>query len=802
MHLPTSAGPVVTTSRVAVVALIAAAANLAAQDWAVAQAELCVTLKLEKKPTHKSAGYFAWIPDGGALPGPHPVTTVIPRGGKGRRGRQAGGVEDAVASYTLWHGEQAGLYIVFGDPGGGDQVDVYVTGSQKPNPWDPGTALTPSAILCTDPSEGTVRGAKELARFGKIGGTVHARDHYGVKRAPFSIGGDLSGRPRPGSFYFLSYLNVTDPGKTWIAPFIIDGECEIRVNGEKLNAKERIDKWGGTGDYFDLGKGLQRVEVFQSAPGAGSYSDHAKKGGLMYLTWRRPNATMAELGGERSKKVPMTGTSRMETRIIKANEIAHSGSCRVVGAVARGGIGAACPKVRATQVLWFGNEGPLMVYELEALTAGHPKGTTYEWELPGGGIVKEAKTSWLFPGLRENAAKLTVKSGEKINQCVYPFFGSASVQTDLTKPAPREDFRTAMSNMAKSCLTDPDPFEKLPLSYWNNLIRTAELNKGFELLENLFTERLRTVEKRLSPNQVAILQDIYLDSLQRRDAKAAIKVIDQFQASMSDRRRRDAMLIRKAEVLMFQLDDVESATRGLAKFMEEQGELADWARIRLGDIAFINGDLNKATEFYSKVQSAARMRRNKIGGLVTEGLIDKTAAPPSKEEEEEDKRAGNPRPVGTPMPEQPLGHVRETEQPEVLPYRGSNWKVGALRDVSNSENVQELIEEGYLLEAREALRAWEREYPLSKISGDLLMMDAHYHMAIGDHKRARMMLEAYCKLIDASSFLPEALRQLMECCEELKTPRSEVKELLEKSRKRLEYHPVAKEIDEFLSAKN
>jgi hypothetical protein len=799
MHQSMSAGTATVTLRVAALAMVVSVANLAAQDWVVPEAEVRITLKLEKKPTHKSAGYFVRLPDGGALPGPHPVTTVIPRGGKGRKGKKAGGAGEAVPSYTMWHGRQAGLYIVFGDPGGAGEVDVYVAGSQKPNPWNPATGLTPSAILCTDPSEGTARAAKNLARFGSIGGTVHARDHYGVKRAPFSIGGDLSGRPMPGSFYLLAYLNVTDPGKTWIAPFNLAGETEVRVNGDKLTPRERIDKWGGTGQYFNLGKGLQRVEVFQSAPGTGSYSDHAKKGGLMYLTWRRPNATMAELGGVRSKKVPMSGTSRMETRIINANEIAHSGSCSLVAAVSKGGLAAACPRVRATQVLWFGNEGPLMVYELEALTAGHPSGTTYQWELPGGGLVKGAKTSWLFPGLRENAAKLTVKSGDKVSQSVHSFFGSASIRTDLGKPGPREDFRQAMTNMATSTPSNPDSFENLPVSYWNNLIRTAELGKGFELLKNLFTERLRTTEARLTPNQVAILQDIYLDTLQRRDAKAAIAVIDKFQASMSDRRRRDAMLIRKAEVLMFQLDDVESATRGLAKFIEQEGELADWARIRLGDIAFINGDLNKATEFYSKVQSAARMRRNKIGGLVTEGLIDKNAAPPPKEEKE--TRSGNPRPVGTPDEKQPLGHIRETELAEVLPYRGSNWKVGALRDVSNSENVQQLIEEGYLLEAREALRAWEREFPLSKISGDLLMMEARYHMAIGDHRRAKLMLEAYCKLIDASSFLPEALRQLMDCCKELKTPRSEVKELFEKSKKRLEYHPVAKEIDEFLSAK-
>jgi tetratricopeptide (TPR) repeat protein len=314
-----------------------------------------------------------------------------------------------------------------------------------------------------------------------------------------------------------------------------------------------------------------------------------------------------------------------------------------------------------------------------------------------------------------------------------------------------------------------------------------------------------TTRKRLSAEQLAILQDVYLDMVQRRDPKAAVAVIDKFQSSMSEQARRDSMLIRKAEVLMFQLGDVESATRGLAKFMEEEGELADWARIRLGDIAFLKGDLNKATEFYSKAQSAARMRRNKIGGLVTEDIIGQTPEAPSTGTKK-GERAGKPRPLGTPREKEPLGHIADSPANEVLPLGGaggaggSGWRIGALRDVSNSENVKQLIDEGYLLEAREALRAWEREFPLSKISGDLLLMDAHYHMAVGDWKRARAMLEAYCKLVDASSFLPEALRKLMVCVDELKVPRSEVRELFEKSRKRLQYHPVAEEIEEFLAA--
>ena len=90
-----------------------------------------------------------------------------------------------------------------------------------------------------------------------------------ARRAPFSIGGDLSGRPRPGSYYYLTHVNVTDPGRTWIAPFTIDGETEVRVNGKKLTPKQRIDKWGGTGEYFDLDNAPEGHKYLESGASKG-----------------------------------------------------------------------------------------------------------------------------------------------------------------------------------------------------------------------------------------------------------------------------------------------------------------------------------------------------------------------------------------------------------------------------------------------------------------------------------------------------------------------------------------------------
>ncbi len=756
----------------------------AAEPWLVPQAEVRFSVKLAGKPTHASAGYFVHLPDGGVLPGPLPVPTVVARGGNAKPPAKAGAVPGEVESYGLWHNKTGGMSLVFADPGEGvGAVHIYVTGWNRPRPWTPETGLTPSAILCVEPGEASLQAARGLARPGPVGPAVHARNKAGIERAPLSIGGDDTGRPRPGSFYLLAHVDVTDAGKTWIAPFVLDGECEVRVDGDKLTPRERIDKWGGTGQYFELDRGLHRLEVFQTAPGKGPYVAEGKEGGLMYLTWRTPNATMEELGGVRSAEVPMSGTSRMETRVLRAQEIVRSGGCELLGATGRDGNPVPCVQVHPLHSFWFGAEDPLLVYELRALTDGHPAGSSYTWELPGGGKVEGPSVRWLFPGFRDNAARLTATAGARAAQCVQPFYGYCTAATSLAEPRHREAFRAALTQVVAASPASPDPVADWGPAWWNNLIRTTEPGHGYELLHNLFTTRRDIVSKHLSPAQLAMLEDVLLDMMQRRAATEALALADKAAAGAPDKPRRDALLIRKAEIYMYYLGDRDAAARGLAAFSKEDSELAEMARIRLGDIAFLGGDLNQATAAWAEVQARARLRRNRPDGLVTEELLEPAPA----------GRTSRGRPVGgAPAPAAPTGG-------EPPPAGGADWKVGALRDVSNSENVVKLIDGGFLLEARQALRAWEREYPLSKVSGDLLLVDARYHMKLGDWQRAQVMLEAYCGVVDASSFLPDAARMLVECARQPKAPRAGARAALEKVRKRLEHHPVAGELERFLA---
>ena len=74
-------------------------------DWAVPEATVRFAVRLTEAPTHREAGYFINLPDGGILPGPAPVTTVLPA---------AGG--DELESRLLWHNSGSGMSVVFAAP--------------------------------------------------------------------------------------------------------------------------------------------------------------------------------------------------------------------------------------------------------------------------------------------------------------------------------------------------------------------------------------------------------------------------------------------------------------------------------------------------------------------------------------------------------------------------------------------------------------------------------------------------------------------------------------------------------------
>lgn len=745
---------------VAVFALLwTAPGGNAADNWQVPEASFRYKLELAKKPSHPTSGYYVHLPDGGILGGEAPLTIVM-----GEDGKQ-------LPSYLLWQNPESGFSMVFADPGGSvKSVYVYVRTDRPAQYWTPETGLTPSAILCANPGRDSIATAKALAKMGRVEADVHDCNKGGINRAPLSIGGDELGLPRPGSFYLLSYVSAKEDGKYWIAPFFLDGVCEILIDGKKLTPRQRVKKWGGDGEWFDLDQGLHRFEIFQTAPGTGPYDSTKKGGGLMFMTWREPKDVMKEV----------------ETHVVDEWEIARSGACKLDRIDAKDGGPVACAQVHAGLTYWFGDEDPLIICDLQALKDGNPPDTTFTWTLPEGATLEGDSIQWLFPGCRGSRVKLVAKSGKKVSQCVIPFVAFSTQKTSLEEAPIREAFRNVLTGMLTAYPHNPDPVAAWSDAYWNNLLRTIDAGEGFSLMNQLLTDRWEIVRKKLNPEQQATIQDVFLDMVQRDDPAAALKWLDKFQLGTGDFDRRNELKLREAEIKLYYLGDTKAAEQVLAPLVGLSNDIGDRAKIRMGDLAFIEGDLNKATGYYAELQNRARMQRNAAGTSSGGQLVESGAARPPTAP---DWRS-SPLPFQSPP--------KDKDKDKDGPRQGRS---GALLEVSLSENVRTLLDDGYYVEARQALRTWEREFPLSKVSGDFIMRESELYMKLHDFKRARPMLEAYCREIDASSFLPDAARKLITCVKESKESPDSIRGIIEKVKGRLKYHPVAQELDDFLAGK-
>ena len=92
---------------------------------------------------------------------------------------------------------------------------------------------------------------------------------------------------------------------------------------------------------------------------------------------------------------------------------------------------------------------------------------------------------------------------------------------------------------------------------------------------------------------------------------------------------------------------------------------------------------------------------------------------------------------------------------QAVAYSHMDRRVVAVRQGGFLETAHAHIEHGHLRAAREALVLWEVEYPIGKLSGDLILMTARYFDKIGEADRALAELETLTKINPLSPYLPE-----------------------------------------------
>ena len=742
-------------------------------EWHVADATVRFTVELTDSPTHREAGYFLKLPDGGALPSPAPLTTVVTESGK------------KLASYVLWHNVASGLGIVFEDPGRDSTVLVYVSRGQRLNTWTPASGLFPSGIMCMS-TKGTSQAANAMGAFGAVTSDVRFRSYRGHPKAPISVpsGGDLLGRPLPTAYYLMTHLNITDPGKTWLGLHVMNGSCEVRVDGKKLTPGRRSQKFGGTGQAFGFKKGLRRIEVMQtvvSEPKVPPGMKRNQQGSAMFLTIRTPGTTDAELGanvpveGSKGPDKKPAGFAQMDARTMRGDEVAESGRAKVVGVTGQQNSPVAAPVVKPVYVYWLpGQPKPLIVYELSALSDGNPEGTQYTWQFDKKGTTATGSTVyWLFEGFRNQSVSLTATLDKKRSVSQSIFYAYCMKETSLDEEEVRDALRKASLTMFTSVNKTVDPMKEMGEAYWPILSQCVSIGEGVDLANHLLDERWNLAKTRLPPDVFELLKDIRLDAAMLEGPKEALALVEDMSRRTSAIGERGRLSLTEAEIRMFYFGESNTVVKLLKPLTYQTGDVGEMARVRLGDLAFINGDLNGATRFYADVQNRVRLARNKTesgGSSFGSGLARSSA------ELKAQREARN-----APAPETP-----RRPQPRV-----ENWKLSAFLGVSASETARSLINQEYWLEAKGALQAWERQFPLDKLSSDYILQEARYYMKRGDSARVRKMLGAYCSNLDNTSYMADTAWLLLACMAEQKEPRKEILDFAKEMADRFEFHPAA-----------
>ena len=717
-------------------------------EWAVRDATIRFVVGLTRAPSHPSAGFFVKLPDGGSLPGPFPETLAFDEAG------------NPLTSAVLWHAKEIGCAVVFAAPKEGKTAVLYVRGAKKLATWTPASGLTPSAIRCEVNGTSAKAAAQKLSRLGSVDAKTHFHNQawsagtWQGESVPMAV---CEWKPGGNAIYLLAHIEVTAPGPTWVAPMIRSGAMEIVIDGKPVPLSKKNEKQGGLGGEVNLTAGLHRVELF-------GFSPRGQAVGPMMFTWRTPKTTMEELGGPRASDLRYPGTSMYETAKIKDEHVVKTGDCTLFEIQSQTGLTAAFEAVPDCLFALEGEE-PRVAYTLKAWTKGNPKETRYSWsfeEAPNA-LADGPTTHWLFKGSRHSRITLTAEAAGRRATCTTTLFAYTFDSSSLDDEETRHAFKRACYSMLKAYPEKADPTAAWDDAMLNNLFRVLDLSGANLLVETIVTQRWPFFKKRLTPERQGLLEDIFLFSLGPRKPQEAIRWALKLSSEEFSSGRAAVLKLKAAEVMMFYLNDLAGARKLITPLLRDSGEAGEWAKIRMGDLEFLERNINAATQRYGDVQSRAKAT---AASLTPKRLSDLSATGAARA-----RRSGGKGGESGPAP---------MAQPADL----SAWKLSAIRDAAASEQVNILIEQGFYLEAFQALQAWERIFPLSKLTGDYLLCEAKLYRALKDSKRARVILSAYCDQVDASNFLVAAMELNKQCMMDLNEPAEVIEKYTEEIRRR------------------
>lgn len=728
-----------------------------ARAWDVPASRLRLKLGLGRAPTHVSAGYLAVVPDGGALPQPGPEADV--RDADGNRLRHG----------ILWHDPRQGLGLVFETPAAGDHVWLYLLGSAARTVWRPGSGLTPSVVSFLKHGTEGLGEAEHMAANLPAG-----RNVYFERSTVMGIGAAPAGLDGPFADYTLGYVSTRDTGRAWMA-CMSEGPAAMNVNGRRLRAIQREDKPGGIGDWVEIGSEPLRVEIFHSSFVA---ADGTRKRGHAWAWWKLPGTPDAELrpGAEEQGGVP-----QWAARPIEPHECVQSGTTRILAADTPDASPAALFTTDALSYFWTG-ENPVILYRFTAVSDGNPPDTEYDWEMGGPARLSgRARAAWLFHPGRNAAVTLRASLGRRTAESTRPFttFCSPLASASLNRPSDRQAYRDAFHGMLTAFPDDRDPTADWTQDMWDLLLELTEYGAGRALLAHLCTARRAVLVRKLQPARRWRLEDLFFPVICTVSPEKADAWIDLVERDEPDAVRRDAWKLRRAELAMYYLDDLDRARVLAGELAASRSPLARRARIRQADILFLEGQLEETLRLYAEIQSqplSGERVETSAPSAVGRGLAR------SREELAAQREA--------------LRRLRRDDaQRGGDPPAPDDWRRDTARETALSETARTLIAQRHFEDAWKTLQEWELAFPARKLSGDYMIVESRFHLETGDTRRALRLLQAYVDGVEIAAHTPEAMRELLRTLVRMKAPDEQVHRFCLEIKKRFPHHPVAQEAE-------
>lgn len=564
-------------------------AALADHPWSVPGANLRIRAEVTRHPTHPDAGVILIIPDGGILPTPHAVPTIV--SSQGKHLRHAG----------LWHNPQHGLSLVMEDAD--DDLWIYMKSSDHPYPRPPleQKAFTASLLFYYTKGSASLEKARQLAFQAPVGTDIlfaHTDQIYDTDPP--------AGRNGDGSSFYTGWFPTVKDGACYFYSISKEGSV-FYIDGDKIHSwsgvtGQRGGEAGDHGAWRQIRAGLHHIDYFHFNIDHRAI-DHLDPGGReAHFGMRTPDPQV-------NADAPPPGVPR-DARPLRRRDYVRSGTARVTKIESRHG------RVAAFEPRWIAYAAPgtntLCHYVFEPIAAGtHPPGTTYTWVFEDDVSVHGRHLNWVFCDRTDRRVTLRVVSGSHTSTATRIFFPKRVPATrhSIATPEGRSAMRSAVTSMLAAADRDSPARASSLMSreFTDSIFSLLDVGHDRQLLETVI-DVLNQRRDTSSWGQVRRIRELFIETLRIDEPEKISGWIEKFCGASQNESKRLEWMIAAAGVHIADntaLPDIES----LLSSLESAGELDAEARLQLelrrGDLAYLTRDPDAARLHYREAAAIA-----------------------------------------------------------------------------------------------------------------------------------------------------------------------------------------------------